>query len=118
LSVADQVSLLSADDLYLFNEGSHYRLYEKLGSHLMKVGNVELEHVRGFTDKVFGLGKEIVGTALNNGRLVKEGEAQQLKAILSIGPSPTSSPMAGMTGPRRSPFCVVASAGTSRIAAA
>jgi 1,4-alpha-glucan branching enzyme len=41
LSVADQVSLLSADDLYLFNEGSHYRLYEKLGSHLMKVGNVE-----------------------------------------------------------------------------
>ena len=41
MSVADQVSLLSADDLYLFNEGSHYRLYEKLGSHLMKVGNVD-----------------------------------------------------------------------------
>ena len=34
------VSLLSDDDLYLFNEGSHYRLYEKLGSHLMKVGEV------------------------------------------------------------------------------
>jgi 1,4-alpha-glucan branching enzyme len=27
------VSLLSADDLYLFNEGSHFRLYEKLGAH-------------------------------------------------------------------------------------
>ena len=26
-------SLLSEDDLYLFNEGSHLRLYEKLGSH-------------------------------------------------------------------------------------
>jgi 1,4-alpha-glucan branching enzyme len=26
-------SLLTADDLYLFNEGSHFRLYEKLGAH-------------------------------------------------------------------------------------
>ena len=41
MSVADQVSLLTADDLYLFNEGSHYRLYDKLGSHLLKVGGVE-----------------------------------------------------------------------------
>jgi 1,4-alpha-glucan branching enzyme len=27
------VSLLSADDLHWFNEGTHYRLYEKLGAH-------------------------------------------------------------------------------------
>ena len=27
------VSLLTGDDLYLFNEGSHFRLYEKLGAH-------------------------------------------------------------------------------------
>lgn len=27
------VSLLTEDDLYLFNEGSHFHLYEKLGSH-------------------------------------------------------------------------------------
>jgi len=27
-------SLLTDDDLYLFNEGSHFHLYEKLGSHL------------------------------------------------------------------------------------
>ncbi len=27
-------SLLTADDLYLFNEGSHYRLYDKMGAHL------------------------------------------------------------------------------------
>ena len=40
MSVKPGVSLLSDDDLYLFNEGSHYRLYEKLGSHLMTVGGV------------------------------------------------------------------------------
>ncbi len=28
-----QGSLLTEDDLYLFNEGSHFRLYEKLGAH-------------------------------------------------------------------------------------
>jgi 1,4-alpha-glucan branching enzyme len=28
------VSLLTAEDLYLFNEGSHYRLYEKMGAHV------------------------------------------------------------------------------------
>jgi 1,4-alpha-glucan branching enzyme len=30
------ISLLSEDDLYLFNEGSHFRLYEKLGAHLLE----------------------------------------------------------------------------------
>jgi 1,4-alpha-glucan branching enzyme len=33
----DTFSLLSQDDLYLFNEGSHIRLYDKLGSHLATV---------------------------------------------------------------------------------
>ena len=28
------ISLLNEDDLYLFNQGSHFRLYEKLGAHL------------------------------------------------------------------------------------
>jgi 1,4-alpha-glucan branching enzyme len=32
-----EVSLLSKDDLYLFNEGSHLRLYDKLGAHPMEV---------------------------------------------------------------------------------
>jgi 1,4-alpha-glucan branching enzyme len=31
------VSLISDQDLYLFNEGSHYRVYEKLGAHHMVV---------------------------------------------------------------------------------
>jgi 1,4-alpha-glucan branching enzyme len=35
------MSLLSDDDLYLFNEGSHLRLYEKLGAHLARRGGLE-----------------------------------------------------------------------------
>jgi 1,4-alpha-glucan branching enzyme len=35
--VRDEISLLSDDDLYLFNEGNHFRLYDKLGAHLLKV---------------------------------------------------------------------------------
>jgi 1,4-alpha-glucan branching enzyme len=52
-------SLLSKDDIYLFNEGSHIRLYDKLGSHLADAGgrkgayfavwapNAEQVHVMG-----------------------------------------------------------------------
>ncbi len=36
----EKVTLLSDDDIYLFNEGSHYRLQEKLGSHLVTAGKV------------------------------------------------------------------------------
>jgi 1,4-alpha-glucan branching enzyme len=35
------VSLLSEDDIYLFNEGNHFRLYEKLGAHIMVAGGRE-----------------------------------------------------------------------------
>jgi 1,4-alpha-glucan branching enzyme len=34
------VSLLTEDDLFLFNEGSHFHLYEKLGSHPIVVNGV------------------------------------------------------------------------------
>ncbi len=37
-SVRYDVSLLTDHDQYLFNEGTHYRLYEKLGTHPMTVG--------------------------------------------------------------------------------
>ena len=30
------VSLLTAEDFYLFNEGSHYRIYEKMGAHVVE----------------------------------------------------------------------------------
>jgi 1,4-alpha-glucan branching enzyme len=33
----EEVTLLSADDLYLFNEGTHSHLHQKLGAHLMEV---------------------------------------------------------------------------------
>jgi 1,4-alpha-glucan branching enzyme len=35
-----RVTLLSDDDLYLFNEGSHYHLYSKLGAHPLVVDGV------------------------------------------------------------------------------
>ncbi len=35
------VSLLTAEDLYLFNEGSHYRIYEKMGAHPMEVNGTQ-----------------------------------------------------------------------------
>ena len=33
------VGLLTDDDIYLFNEGTHFRLYEKLGAHLVASGD-------------------------------------------------------------------------------
>ena len=39
-----EINRLTDDDLYLFNEGSHFRLYEKLGAHLMTVDRVEGTH--------------------------------------------------------------------------
>ncbi len=35
-AVRHDVSLVTGDDAYLFNEGTHYRLYEKLGSHVVE----------------------------------------------------------------------------------
>ena len=36
--VSGPATLLTGDDLHLFNEGSHFRLYEKLGAHPAKEG--------------------------------------------------------------------------------
>jgi 1,4-alpha-glucan branching enzyme len=40
-TVRYDMTVISDDDLYLFNEGSHYRLYEKLGAHPMAVDGVQ-----------------------------------------------------------------------------
>jgi len=40
-STFHEISLLTDQDLYLFNEGSHFRLHEKLGAHRMNQGGVE-----------------------------------------------------------------------------
>src|SRR5581483_1057827 len=37
-TIRHDFSLLSDDDVYLFNDGSHYRIYEKLGAHLVQHG--------------------------------------------------------------------------------
>jgi 1,4-alpha-glucan branching enzyme len=39
--IRHDVSLLSDDDVFFFNEGSHYRLYTKLGAHPMTAHGVE-----------------------------------------------------------------------------
>lgn len=40
-TVRHDVSLLSEDDIFLFHEGSHYRLYNKLGAHPMTADGVQ-----------------------------------------------------------------------------
>ena len=41
LHVHYDVSLLSEEDLHLFNEGTHYRLYEKLGAHPLRAKGMD-----------------------------------------------------------------------------
>ena len=43
-AVVHHVSLLTDDDLYLFNEGSHFRLYEKLGARPLEKEDMEGTH--------------------------------------------------------------------------
>src|SRR5208337_3701022 len=43
-TVLHTISLLTDHDIYLFKEGNHFKLYEKLGSHLMTVDGVEGTH--------------------------------------------------------------------------
>jgi 1,4-alpha-glucan branching enzyme len=41
IAIRYDVSLLSDDDLHLFNEGTHYRLYDKMGAHVLKRGGAD-----------------------------------------------------------------------------
>ena len=50
----------------------------------MRIGNLELDHVRGLGDKFVGLGKEITGTVIGNDRLQEAGEAQQARGTESL----------------------------------
>jgi 1,4-alpha-glucan branching enzyme len=38
MSKADQNRLLTDHDIYLFKEGNHFRLYNKLGAHIISKG--------------------------------------------------------------------------------
>ena len=46
----------------------------------MQIGTLDLNKLRGISDKFLGLQKELFGTLLNNDRLAQEGEAQQARA--------------------------------------
>ena len=41
VGLMEQATLLTPHDVYLFNEGTHFRLYEKLGAHAMRVHDVD-----------------------------------------------------------------------------
>jgi 1,4-alpha-glucan branching enzyme len=42
--VSHEASLLTDHDIYLFKEGNHFRLYDKLGAHVVRVGGKEGTH--------------------------------------------------------------------------
>ena len=46
----------------------------------MQIGRVDLNKLRGVTDKALGLGKEFLGVLIGNDNLQREGEAQQERA--------------------------------------
>ena len=46
----------------------------------MRIGNIDLNKLRGVADKGMGFGKEIAGTFLGKDHLVDAGQAQQDKA--------------------------------------
>ncbi len=46
----------------------------------MQIGTIDLNKLRGISDKFAGLTKEYFGVLTNNSRLQEEGEAQQEKA--------------------------------------
>jgi len=50
-----QSGLLSADDLHLFNEGTHCRLYEKLGAHLWTIDGVEGTYFAAWAPNAVGV---------------------------------------------------------------
>ena len=50
----------------------------------MKLGNLELNHLRGLGDKFVGLGKEVTGTVIGNDSLQEAGEAQQARGTESL----------------------------------
>ena len=46
----------------------------------MQVGRVDLNQLRGVSDKALGLAKEFIGVLLGSEKWQKEGEAQQERA--------------------------------------
>ena len=50
----------------------------------MQIGRIDLNKLRGISDKAVGLGKETLGVLVGNDRLQDEGEAQQERATAEL----------------------------------
>jgi uncharacterized protein YjbJ (UPF0337 family) len=50
----------------------------------MRIGNLELDHLRGLGDKFVGLGKELAGTVIGKDSLQEAGEKQQARGTESL----------------------------------
>ena len=57
-------SLLTENDLYLFNEGSHFRLYDKFGARVVTQGGVSGVTVERVSDHMPRLGLAGVSLAV------------------------------------------------------
>ena len=62
------VSLLQDDDLYLFNEGTHLRLYDKFGAHLVDAGGQRGAHFAVWAPSAEGVSVIDAGTCTESGR--------------------------------------------------
>jgi len=50
----------------------------------VQIGTIDLNKLRGISDKALGLAKEFVGVLFGNDRLQDEGEAQQERATAEL----------------------------------
>jgi uncharacterized protein YjbJ (UPF0337 family) len=50
----------------------------------MRIGTIDLNKLRGLSDKAIGFGKEVFGTVIDNERLEQEGQAQQDRATETL----------------------------------
>ena len=50
----------------------------------MQIGTIDLNKLRGVSDKAVGLAKEFLGVVLSNDRLQDEGESQQERASAEL----------------------------------
>jgi len=75
----------------------------------MRIGTIDPNKLRGLSDKWFGLQKEILGTVIDNDRLVDEGEAQQergteqLRTVRAEAKTQAKQAKTGAAGQRQKP---------------
>src|SRR5438067_1880431 len=81
-----EVNLLTEHDIFLFKEGTHGRLYQKLGSHLLTVDGVQGTHFAVWAP----IGKPVShlsGTRLSTGRVCQGDGLHPCRAAACYGAS-------------------------------